>query len=163
MNLFDRFKSRKHVSHPDRALLRADAAAVDDYERMLRTAPPATLERIHAEAFERLTPAQLDVLFERFVSRAESAAERPRDARPRSLAKAAARAESRRPGAIGRLLSPDETGSAEHKASVDDARGWVGYSLLDTIALYAVSSAVWEAWEVDAPGGIIWGDVDDWF
>jgi len=31
---------------------------------MLRTAPPDGIENVHVQAFDKLTPAQLDILFE---------------------------------------------------------------------------------------------------
>ena len=132
---------------------RADAEAVARYERLLASSSPKTIERVHVEAFEKLTPAQLDLLFERFSAEAATAAERPADARPKSLAKAAARSEKRRPGAIRRALG-----------DTDDpvVRTVVGYTILDTVADIALTSALWASFD----GGLGfdgWLDGGDWW
>ncbi|WP_431278599.1 hypothetical protein [Leifsonia poae] len=164
MNLLDRILGRKSDLEPEAlpaGTSRADALAVDRYERMLRTAPPETIERIHVEAFEKLTPAQLDLMFERFTAEAGADDEKPTDARPASLAKSATRAEARKPGAIRRTLRVDESTAA---GTADPAlNGLVGYSIFDSIANFAIASVVWDAWDDGFAGSGGWGDFGDWF
>lgn len=62
--MMDRIFGRKIELEPEPApegMTTADARGVDHYQQMLRTAPPDVIERAHVEAFERLTPAQLDL------------------------------------------------------------------------------------------------------
>ena len=155
MNILDRILGRKSdlpVEFP--GVTRADAAAVQRYERMLRSAPSSTIEAIHVEAFEKLTPAQLDLLFERFTAAADTDADRPRDARPKTLARSAARAEARKPGAITRIIGSDPANA--------NTISWVGLSILDTIADLAVTSAIWSAWDDGYAGSAGWDDFGDW-
>jgi hypothetical protein len=90
-----------------------DAAALDRYRYLLRTAPPEDLERAHAEAFERLTPEQRD-LARQELSGAVPPAEAPRSSDPRDLARAATRAEMQAPGTLDRAFgySPAAPGMA---------------------------------------------------
>jgi hypothetical protein len=119
-----------------------DSSAVREYERMLRSAPRETIERAHVEAFEKLTPEQLDILFDRFSSVASADGEKPSDARPVSLASAASRAEAREPGTITRVLAHD---AREHGSTTR----W-GKSILGVVAAYAIATAVWISWESDS-------------
>lgn len=85
MNAIDRiFGSRADLPVVDlpTGVSRHDALAVERYERMLRSAPRTTIVQAHVEAFEKLTPRQFDLLFERFTAAAHEA-ERPH-ARPRT-------------------------------------------------------------------------------
>lgn len=118
----------------------ADAHALDRYEKMLGSAPPAVVEGVHAQAFERLSADQRAALFER-LSAAASADERPADASPAALARSASRAEARERGAVARMLGTDAPGAALSSA--------VGAAILGAVAAYAASSAVWEAWAAD--------------
>jgi hypothetical protein len=154
MGLLDKVFGRKADMEPEKvaAGTHADARAVADYERMLRTAPPDVLERAHAEAFEKLTPAQLDLLLERFTATASAIEERPADAKPKSLAKWAAGAERRQPGAIARALGLDQSGAG--------LTTLVGASILDAIIWYSIASVAWNTWSspgddpsVDSAGG----------
>ena len=141
MGLLDRFLGRKAEPEPEPAAAGVpirDAAAVDEYERMLRTAPQDVLEQAHVEAFERLTPAQLDLLFERFTATATSDDERPADARPASLARSAARAERRRPGTITRTLEETQAGA--------ETNVLVGATIIDAVIWYSLASVAWSTW-----------------
>ena len=85
MGLLDRIFGRKVELEPEPEpadVPPRDAAAVERYEQLLRTAPQDVLEQAHVEAFERLTPAQLDLLYERLTATATTDDERPADARP---------------------------------------------------------------------------------
>ncbi|MDN4614113.1 hypothetical protein P5G50_06565 [Leifsonia sp. F6_8S_P_1B] len=152
MNIVDRIFGRRldlETPPPPTGTTRADAEAVAQYERMLASSSAKTIERVHVEAFERLSPQQLDLLFERFTAEAPTAADSPADARPKSLAKAAARSEKRRPGTIRRVL-----GGAGDPV-VDTI---VGYTMLDTIADIAWTSALWASWDGGVGDGWFGGD-----
>lgn len=158
MGLLDRIMGRRLDLEPEPRPAGAttdDLRAVDRYDRLLRTADPATIERAHVEAFERLTPAQLDLLFERFTAEA-TPADAPADARPASLARTAARVEGRERGSLRRLLGRRD-GDAPANATAAD---WTGATLLDTVATYAIASAVWDTWDVDGVASG-WGWFDE--
>lgn len=82
--------------------------ALERYRYMLRTAPPETIERAHAEAFERLSPEQrayvLQALAAELPAAERDAAERA-GSDPHSLARTATRAELRAPGLVERTLA----------------------------------------------------------
>lgn len=142
MGLLDRIFGRKSELETDPGapgIPISDAEAVDRYERMLRTAPQDVVEQAHVEAFERLTPAQLDLLYERFTETAAVDDERPADARPASLARTAARVERRRPGAILRTLEDTRAGETDL---------FFGASILDTVVWYSLISAAWSSWSL---------------
>ena len=81
-----------------------DERAIARYRYLLRTAPPEELERVHAEAFSRLTPEQrAQVLAE--LSRDLPAGERPPTDDPASMARSATRAELRQPGYLEQTFS----------------------------------------------------------
>jgi hypothetical protein len=115
----------------------ADRHALDRYERLLGSAPPAVVERVHAEAFERLSREQREAVLGRLTA-AASAEERPADASPVALARSASRAEARRRGEVARMLGADAAGVALSSA--------VGAAILGAVAAHAASSAVWAAW-----------------
>ena len=117
-----------------------DERVVERYEYLLRTAQPDTIEKAHLEAFEKLTPQQLDLLFERFTSE-PPAGERPADSTPRSLAATASRAEARQPGVLTRTLQNDKT--AERTGTDSDSP--LSGSIFSTIAGYAIASSAIDA------------------
>src|SRR4029453_1152860 len=81
-----------------------DARAIARYRYLLRTAPPEELERVHAEAFARLSPEQRSqVLAE--LSRDLPPGERVPADDPASLARTATRAEMRQPGYLEQTFS----------------------------------------------------------
>lgn len=80
-----------------------DAAAVERYRYLLRTAPPDDLERAHAEAFERLTPQQRAIVRQDLQAWVP-AGEAPRSDDPQDLARVATRAETRSPGTLERAF-----------------------------------------------------------
>ena len=86
------------------ALTPEDRAAIARYDYLLRTADPDQVERLHREAFERLSPAQRAHVRGRMD--AEFAPhDRPRSDAPADLARAAGRAEAQRPGRMSALLA----------------------------------------------------------
>lgn len=72
MNIVDRVFGRKLDLPTERldGVTREDGAAVARYERLVASSSSRTIQRVHVEAFEKLTPAQLDLLFERFTAEA---------------------------------------------------------------------------------------------
>ena len=80
----------------------ADEQAIERYRYLLRTAPPDQVEAAHAEAFGKLTPEQRRQVLEQLA--AVPGAERPRGDDAQSLARAATRAEIRRPGTLERAF-----------------------------------------------------------
>lgn len=112
-----------------------DQQAVERYRYLLRTAPPETVEQVHAEAFGRLTPAQRQqVLHE--MSSGLAPAEQPANADPSSLARAATRAEYTQPGFMERTFGGRSFSSGPGFGSM------LGASMLGTIGGYVVGSAL---------------------
>ncbi|SIR51701.1 cation-transporting ATPase [Microbacterium sp. RURRCA19A] len=112
-----------------------DRAAIARYDYLLRTADPDQVERLHRESFDRLTPAQRAEVRRRMD--AEFAPhERPRSDASGDLARAAGRAEARRPGRMSGLLARAGAGGLVG-AGVVGAEG-----LLAVVAGGAVVSAV---------------------
>lgn len=116
----------------------ADEAAIAKYKYMLHTAPPEDMERAHAEAFSRLTPAQRDAL-QSGLGDELPAGERPRSNRPEDLARSATRAEVSSPGFMERLL-----GGRGRAGSGGAGRGFggLGAGLLAGVAGGVIGSAV---------------------
>jgi hypothetical protein len=89
----------------DDASLSDDERAIERYRYMLRTAPPETIEQAHEEAFAQLTPAQRQQVLAQLTAAAPAAEQRTlagAQADPRTLARAATRAEMRQPGFMER-------------------------------------------------------------
>lgn len=116
----------------------ADRAAIARYDYLMQTADPGRVEQIHREAFARLTPEQRALVAERM--RAEfTPDERPRSSSADDLARAAGRAEARRPGGMRGLLSRVR-GAGAGGAAV--AAGGAAVGLLGAVAGGAVLSTV---------------------
>lgn len=162
MGLLDRLFGRKLEFDPDQVVVdipTRDAEAVRRYERMLRTAPTEVIERAHVEAFARLSPAQLDLLYRRMTASASADDERPTAAQPEMLARWAARAERRRPGLITKTL--------EGVQSRTDMNTFAGAAIIDLVVWYALASTAWHTWQnpdaAAAGGSQSPGDqADDW-
>jgi hypothetical protein len=113
----------------------ADRAAIARYDCLMQTADPHQIERIHQEAFARLTPAQRAQIEARM--RAELPPyEQPRSAEPADLARAAARSEAMQPGRMRGLLA--RTGGKTALVGAGAAAGGV----LGLVAGGAIASAV---------------------
>lgn len=111
-----------------------DEIAIERYRYLLRTAPPETIEQVHAEAFAKLTDAQRQqVLAE--LSAGLPEAERPRSSDPQALARAATRAEYTQPGFMERTLGGPRQGGPSFGSMV-------GSSILGTVAGYVIGSAL---------------------
>jgi hypothetical protein len=87
-----------------------DQQAIERYRYLLRTAPPDKIEEAHAEAFAQLTPQQRQEVLVQLAAAVPSS-ERPRSDDPRSLARAATRAEVRQPGTLERAFGAGGFGS----------------------------------------------------
>jgi hypothetical protein len=79
-----------------------DQQAIERYRYLLRTAPPDDIERAHEEAFAQLSPEQRAGVL-RQLSEQVPASEMGGDD-PKSLARAATRAEMREPGTMERTF-----------------------------------------------------------
>ena len=114
-----------------------DEIAIERYRYLLRTAPPQTIEQVHAEAFAKLSPAQRQqVLAE--LKAGLPPYEQPHASDPQSLARAATRAEYMNPGFMERTLGP-QGGPGRQGPSFGSM---VGGSLLGTVAGYVIGSAI---------------------
>ncbi|NYF11122.1 hypothetical protein HDC94_002278 [Leifsonia sp. AK011] len=131
MGLFDRlFGTEPEASpRPPQRPRTDDEIAVERYRYLLRTAPPETIEQVHAEAFSKLTEEQRTMVFEE-LTRNAPVGEAPRSQDPQSLAQAATRSELRQPGTMERSFQGPSFGSM------------VGSSLLGTVAGYVIGSAL---------------------
>ena len=110
-----------------------DELAIERYRYLLRTAPPETIEQVHAEAFAKLTePQRQQVLAD--MTATLPASEQPRSTDPNDMARAATRAEYMNPGAMERTLGGQRQGPS--------FGSMVGSSLLGTVAGYVIGSAL---------------------
>ncbi len=114
---------------PPRPAASEDDRAVARYTYLLRTAPPEQLERVHAEAFEQLTPEQRQQVLGR-LSQDLPPGEAPTTDNPQDLARAATRAEMRQPGYMQRSFAGPGLGSM------------MAGSMLGTIAGVVIGSAI---------------------
>src|SRR5690348_7881105 len=108
MGLLDRLLGRRdryaqqdyRAPAPPSAPRSEDQRAIERYRYLLRTAPPDQIEEAHAEAFAQLTPEQRRQVLDQLAA----AGEQPQGDDARSLARAATRAEVRRPGILERTF-----------------------------------------------------------
>ncbi|MFS0733229.1 hypothetical protein ABC304_14690 [Microbacterium sp. 1P10UB] len=131
-----------------------DERAIERYRYLLRTAPPETIEQVHAEAFAQLTePQRQQVLAE--LSAGLDPAEQPRSTDPQAMARAATRAEYRSSGFMERTL-----GSGAGGQRGPGMGAMIGSSLLGTVAGYVIGSALVSAFMAPAfaDGGYGEGD-----
>ncbi len=89
--------------------MRDDERAIERYRYMLRTAPPDEIEQAHEEAFAQLTPDQRRRVLDGLSGHVPESELRADD--PRSLARAATRAEMRDPGLLERTWTGPGLGS----------------------------------------------------
>ena len=139
MGLFDRlFGSDQQDAPAPAARPRSpDEIAVERYRYLLRTAPPETLEQVHAEAFAKLTDEQRTLVYREL----SQSGEQPRGTDAASLAQAATRSEIRQPGTLERSFQGPSFGAM------------VGSSLLGTVAGYVIGSALVSAFLPTDMGG----------
>ena len=75
MGLFDRLfgTEQQDAPRPPQRPRTDDEIAVERYRYLLRTAPPEAIERVHAEAFAKLTDEQRAMIFEELTKNAPRA------------------------------------------------------------------------------------------
>lgn len=113
-----------------------DERAIERYRYLLRTAPPETIEQVHAEAFSKLSePQRQQVLAE--LSAGLPAQEQPRSSNPQDMARAATRAEYMNPGFMERTLGPQQGGRQGPGMGA-----MIGSSILGTVVGYVIGSAI---------------------
>ncbi|MEO5920993.1 MAG: hypothetical protein ABIQ01_07605 [Pseudolysinimonas sp.] len=167
MGFLDRIFGPEEVAAPaaprGRTAPTDDERAVERYRYLLSTAPPETIEQVHAEAFAKLTDEQRAVIYEE-LSKGAGTGERPLSSEPATLARSATRAEMRQPGTLERSFSnPAYRGPG--------FGSMIASSLIGTVAGYVVGSALvsaflpWDggadASDSDADGGSDAGDTSD--
>jgi hypothetical protein len=121
---------------PRAAAADEDERAIERYRYLLRTAPPETIEQVHAEAFARLSDAQRALIYEE-LSKGAGTGERPLSSEPATLARAATRAEMRRPGSMERVVGG--SGGAFASGGIGST---IAGPLLGTVAGYVIGSAL---------------------
>jgi hypothetical protein len=140
-----------------------DERAVERYRYLLRTAPPETIEQVHAEAFGRLTEEQRALVYEE-LSKGSGTGERPLSSEPATLARSATRKEMRDPGSLERTLA----GSGAAVNGGPSFGSMVGSTILGTVAGYVIGSALVSAFlpwdggaDANADSGSDGGDSGD--
>lgn len=124
-----------------------DERAIARYRYLLRTAPPEELERVHAEAFSRLTPEQRSQVLAELSQNLPPGERAPGDD-PQALARAATRAEMRQPGYLEQTFSRGRFGGVGGRAGGGMGMGMGGAimgSMMGTIAGVVVGSAIADA------------------
>jgi hypothetical protein len=130
----------------------SDKDAIERYEQLLRTAPPDSLQKVHGEAFAKLTPAQRELIYQKLVARAEADDERPVNSNAYALAATATLVERRKPGTLKRLFD---------EADADPAWGQTGRSFYGTFAGVTMATAITFGLLVSYdPGAVLSGEGD---
>ncbi|MGN7212785.1 hypothetical protein [Brachybacterium paraconglomeratum] len=111
-----------------------DRRAIARYDYLVRTAEPDQLERVHREAFERLTPAQREQLSSSMRSELPEG-ERPRSDAPQDLSRSATRLGVLDPRRLTRLLG--RTGGVGSSRAGGDGAGARGSGGIGKAALGA--------------------------
>lgn len=111
-----------------------DERAIARYKYLLRTAPPEDIEKVHTEAFGKLTPEQRQMVLQR-LNEDLPEGERPRSDEPADLARSATRAEMSRPGYLQGAFGGGRQGGM-------GMGGMIAGSMLGTIAGVVVGSAL---------------------
>ena len=128
-----------------------DEVAVERYRYLLRTAPPETIEKVHEEAFAKLSPEQRKMLFTQLSADAPRG-EAPKADDAHSLAVSATRSEMRQPGTMEKSLGnvsavgagPMGAGpmGAAPAGAAPGFGSMFGSSLLGSIAGYVIASTL---------------------
>lgn len=126
-----------------------DELALERYRYLLRTAPPESIEQVHAEAFAKLTPEQRAAVYRSLADEAP-AGERLVSDEPSALARAATRAELRSPGTMERAFAGADAPGARPGQAGPSVGQMFGSSLLGTIAGVVIGSAIAQALLPDA-------------
>lgn len=137
-----------------------DEIALERYRYLLKTAPPETIEQVHAEAFARLTPEQRRQVYEDLAA----GSDRPTGDDPESLARSATRSEIRQPGTLERAFGGNSgngnAGNAGYRGGPSFG-SMVGSSILGTVAGYVIGSAIVGSFMPDDGYGDGGGDGSD--
>lgn len=151
-------------SHTAAPATAADRAAIARYEYLLQTSDPHQVEAIHREAFARLTPEQRAQVQAGMRTELRPA-EQPRSADAPDLARAAARTEAMRPGAMAGLLArvgrggrgTPAGGGMARSAAVVGAGGVLGAvagaAVVSTVAVPLLAQAATLGMDFDAIAG----------
>ncbi len=113
-----------------------DERAIARYKYLLRTADPEDIEKVHAEAFAKLSPEQRQMVLQRLTDDLPES-ERPRSDQPADLARSATRAEVSRPGYLQGAFGGGRGGTARSHPRTG------GFVAGDTPTAYARSRKVW--------------------
>jgi len=140
VNLFGR--GRKAEPAPPAQL--TDEQALERYRYMLATAPPDAIEQAHEEAFAQLTPEQRRQALDALAKEVPPGEIQGDD--PKSLARAATRAEIRRPGTIERAWGSGAGGFG------------LGSWFMTTLAASFIGSAIAQSFFDNDPAGDASGD-----
>jgi hypothetical protein len=132
-----------------------DELAIERYRYLLRTAPPESIEAVHAEAFARLTPEQRAQVYRALAEQAPPG-ERIVSDEPGVLARAATRAELRAPGTMERTFQATDARNGRGGVGGPSFGSMVGSSMLGTVAGVVVGSMIAQAF---LPGPDFGGDV----
>src|SRR5690242_985300 len=119
-----------------------DERAIARYRYLLRTADPEDIERVHAEAFAKLSPEQRQMVLQRLTEDLPES-ERPRTDQPADLARSATRAEMSRPGYLQGAFAG--RGAGPGMGTGMGMGGMIAGSMLGTIAGVVVGSALADA------------------
>jgi len=133
---------------PQARSMSEDELAVERYRYLLRTAPPESIEAVHAEAFAKLTPEQRAQVYRTLAEQAP-AGERIDSDEPSALARAATRQELRSPGSMERAFSGVQANGRPMQAGPSMGQ-MIGSSMLGTIAGVVIGSAIAQAFLPDA-------------
>lgn len=106
MGILDRLMGRDQEQTPSQANGQGvtDEQAIERYRYLLRTAPPETIEQVHAEAFAQLTPEQRRQVLEQLRQATPERERQYAKDDPATLAQMATRAELRQPGILERMF-----------------------------------------------------------
>ena len=132
---------------PQARKLSEDELAIERYRYLLRTAPPESIEAVHAEAFAKLTPEQRHQVYVTLSEQAP-AGERVTSEDPAALARAATRSEMRQPGSMERAFAGTSANGRPMQAG-PSMGAMIGSSMLGTIAGVVIGSAIAQAFLPD--------------
>jgi hypothetical protein len=133
---------------PPARQLSEDELAIERYRYLLRTAPPESIEAVHAEAFAKLTPQQRAEVY-RTLSEQAPPGERIVSDEPAALARAATRAEVRSPGTMERAFAGESATNGRPMQAGPSMGSMIGSSMLGTIAGVVIGSAIAQAFLPD--------------
>jgi len=133
---------------PQARSLSEDELAIERYRYLLRTAPPESIEAVHAEAFAKLTSEQRAQVYRTLAEQAPPG-ERIASDEPGPLARAATRQELRSPGSMERAFSGVQANGRPMQAGPSMGQ-MIGSSMLGTIAGVVIGSAIAQAFLPDA-------------